>query len=261
MHTFTAVLAVDPWLPPDLAILIAPVRAAEPSDPDEHVGNAEGVLLDQDGRVAAFILRLAGRVDLRHGRVLVPATALRLTEGPYLRLAWTEDQLRAQPRLDQDLQPHNRVDGGPPVESHWMMPARPSVIPPGPFLNKSAAAWEGLQGGIVGAIVGVVAGLAVGGPAAVVPAMIFFAAGAGLAGLLSGASQESAAEASEMSLPHLDPNDHRPLAEALQRLEDRLLGPHLVAAVANGFVTARKVRPLTTSSPPAPSWRAALGWR
>jgi hypothetical protein len=188
MQTFTAVLPTDASLPADLALLAAPVSVAEPSDPDEYVGDAEGVLLDGEGRVAAFVVRLARRIDLRKDRVLVPATALRLTEGPYLHLSWTEDQLCAQPRLDGDLQPHNRVDGGLPVESHWMLPARPGVVPPGPFVNKSAAAREGLEGGLIGAIFGFVVGLAIGGPAAVVLAMIFFAAGAGLAGLLSGAS-------------------------------------------------------------------------
>jgi hypothetical protein len=64
-----------------------------------------------------------------------------------------------------------------------------------------------------------------------------------------------------MSLPHLDPNDHGPLADALQHLEDRLRGPHLIAAVAAGYVTARRLRLMATTHPPAPSWREAAGWR
>jgi hypothetical protein len=261
MQTYTAVLPIDVWMPPKLAVLVAPVCAAEPSAPDAYVGDAEGVLLDGNGRVVAFLLRLATRLEDHRARVLVPATALRLTEGPILRVAWTEDQIRAEPRLDADLQPHNRVDGGPPVESHWMMPARPGVVPPGPFLNKRAAAAEGLEGGLLGAGIGALVGLAVGGPAAAVPAMIFFAGGAGLAGLLCGASEESAAEAGEMIFRPLDSNDRSPLGLALQRLEDRLRGPHLVSALASGLVTVRRLRPITTTSSPPTSWREAAGWR
>jgi hypothetical protein len=261
MQTFTAIVPTQPQLPPDLAILLAPVRSDEPSAPDAHVARADGVLLDEEGRVVAFILRLAKTLDPHGGRTLVPATALRLTEGPKLHLAWTEDQLRAQPRLDGDLQPHNHVDGGPPVESQWM-PARPAVIPPGSGGNGVAAATEGVEGGLIGAAIGALAGLAIGGPIGAASLAVFFAAGGSLAGILSGASQDTAPEASEMHFAHLPAGDDGALGVALGKLEAWLREPRLVG---QGFVSAMRLMPMTTTEAPleAPPERAreVAGWR
>ena len=196
MHTFTAMVPAQPLLPSDLALLLAPVRATEPSAPDKYVGRTDGVLLDEDGRVVAFILRLTGRLG---ARTLVPATAMSLTAGSALRLAWTEDQLRAQPRLDQRLRLHTWIDGGPPVESQWL-PARAGVVPPGSGVNGTEAAKEGLAGGLFGAVIGGVTGLAIGGPIAGASLAVLFGGGGGLAGILSGASEETAAQAGEMKL-------------------------------------------------------------
>jgi hypothetical protein len=84
MRTFTAVLPTQLLLPMDLALLLAPVRVAEPSAPDTYVGRADGVLLDDEGRVVAFIVRLTKAIDARGARTLVPVTALHMTPGPKL---------------------------------------------------------------------------------------------------------------------------------------------------------------------------------
>src|SRR4051812_6506528 len=81
MHTFTAVVPTQALLPAELALLLAPVRVNEPSDPDEYVGRTDGVLLDRDGRVVAFILQLTRKLGARGARTLVPVTAMTLTEG------------------------------------------------------------------------------------------------------------------------------------------------------------------------------------
>jgi hypothetical protein len=256
LPTFTAVVPTRGLLPHDLAILLAPVRAAEPSAPDEYVGRADGVLLDFGGRVVAFVVRLAKKLDAHGARTLVPVTALTLEEGPMLHLSWTEDQLRAQPRLDQGLQPHNQVDGGPPVESQWM-PALPNVVPPGSGVNGTEAAKESLEGGFVGAAIGALAGLAIGGPVLAASLAVFFAAGGSLAGLLSGASQETAAEAGEMKFAPLETDDRGALGLRLQRLEERLGDPGLEAA---GLVNATRLTlATTTEASPSPSRKAAPG--
>lgn len=256
MRTFTAVTPAQPVLPPDLALLLAPVCANEPSAQDEYVGRADGVLLDELGRVVAFIVRLAKKLDARSPRTLVPLTAVTVTSGSVLRLSWTEDQLRAQPWLDEDLQPHNQVDGGPPVESQWM-PARPNVVPPAGGANASEAAKEGLGGGLIGAAFGALAGLAIGGPIGAASLAAFCAAGGSLAGILSGATHETAVEASEMKLDNLAPDTSTAPSASLQRLEERLCDPALSAA---GFVNACRLTPMTTTeAPPEEARRAAAG--
>lgn len=252
MRTFTAVTPAQPTLPPDLDLLLAPVCANEPSSP--YVGRTDGVLLNERGRVVAFIVRLSKLLVPGCPRTLVPVTAVTVTGGSLLHLSWTEDQLLAQPRLDEDLQPHNRVDGGPPVESQWM-PARPNVVPPGPGMNKMEAVKEGLEGGIIGAAIGAVAGMAMGGPIGAASLGAFFAAGGGLAGVLSGASHETAVEASEMKLDNLEPDHLTPTP--IRRLEERLRDQSLSAA---GIVHMTKLMPLTTTEP-APEQKMAAGWR
>ena len=256
MRTFTAVIPAQPTLPPDLELLLAPVCANEPSAPDEYVGRTDGVLLDEEGRAVAFIVRLSKKLDPDCPRTLVPTRAMTVTGGSLIHLTWTEDQLLAQPRLDEDLQPHNRIDGGPPVESQWM-PARPNVVPPGPGVNGSEAAKEGLEGGLIGAAIGAVAGMAIGGPIGAASLAAFCAAGGSLAGILSGATHETAVEASEMKLDNLEP-ERRPVP-AIRRLEERLRDPGLTVA---GILHAMRLTPMTTTEAPAESERAAAaGWR
>jgi hypothetical protein len=251
MHTFTAVMPTQPQLPPDLGLLLAPVCANEASAPDEYVGRTDGMLFDEEGHGVAFILRLGSKLDTHGARTLVPAAAMTLTDGPILHLAWTEDQLRAQPRLDEELQPHSRVDGGPPVESQWM-PARPNVVPPAGGLNGGEAVKEGLAGGAVGAALGAAAGLAVGGPIAAASLAVFMAAGGSLAGVLSGVTQETAPEAGEMKFQPLE-KDPSALGVALHRLEERLRDRDLEAT---GYVSTVQLTPMTTTqatSPPVPA--------
>lgn len=255
MRTFTAVIPAQASLPPDLELLLAPVCAKEPSAPDEYVGRTDGVLLDEEGHPVAFIVRLAKKLDADCRRTLVPTRALTVTGGSLINLSWTEDQLLAQPRLDEDLQPHNRVDGGPPVESQWM-PARPNVVPPGPGANGNEAAKEGLEGGLIGAAIGALAGMAIGGPIGAASLAAFCAAGGSLAGILSGATHDTAVEASEMKLDNLEPERH-PVA-AIRRLEERLRDPGLTAG---GVVHAMRLTPFTTTEAPSEQERAAAaGW-
>ena len=198
MKEYMAVTVARPTLPRAIPLpLWSPVLANEPSAPDEYVGHTEGAVLDDHGHVVAFLVRLAPKLAPSKPRTLVAASAIRITDESILQLSWSEDQLRAQPRLDDHLQPHNVVDGGPPVESRWM-PARPAVVPPGAGVNVEEAARQGLEGGLAGVVVGAVAGLAIGGPLAAMGLAAFCAAGSGLAGILSGASQESAAQTGEM---------------------------------------------------------------
>lgn len=254
METFTAVIPKRPILPQDLELLLAPVCTDEPSAPTNYVGRSDGVLLDSHGRAVAFIVRLARRLDRDCARTLVPVTALTVTTSWLLRLSWTTDQLLAQPRLDDDLQPHNRVDGGPPVESQWM-PARPNMVPPGPGVNTKEAVKEGIEGGLIGATIGAVAGMAIGGPIGAASLAAFFAAGGSLAGVLSGASHETAVEASEMKLHNLKPE--RETSPEIWHLAERLRDPALAAA---GIVSTMRLSPLTTTEAPAEHERAA-GWR
>lgn len=246
MKTLTVVLPNQPVLPPELTLLVTPVCAAEPSAPGEHVGRTEGLMLDDEGRVTAFILRLATKIAQGGARTLVPRSALRLEPGPIFHLSWTEDQLRAQPRLDENLQPHNRVDGGPPVESQWM-PARPNIVPPAEGVNTKEAVKEGVEGGLIGAAIGAVAGFAVGGPIGAASLAAFFAAGGGLAGILSGASQGTAADASEMRFAPAGKDDHPSIAAPLAALEERLTDTLLTTG---GVVTMTRVVPQTTTFVP-----------
>jgi hypothetical protein len=241
MRTFTAILPGQSALPPDLSLLMTPVSCAEPSAPGEHVGHTEGVLVDEGGHIVAFVLRLAGSIDRDRARTLVPGTALRLEPGPLFQLQWTEDQLRAQPRLDENFQPHDRVDGGPPIDSRWM-PARPNLVPPAEGVNKAEAAREGVEGGIIGAAIGAVAGFAIGGPIGAASLALFFAAGGSLAGIISGASHETAAEAGELKLDDLEQEREATPRGPLFELERRLADP---ALATSGVVTMTRFTPLT----------------
>jgi hypothetical protein len=246
MRTFTVVTPASPPLPSDLALLLAPVRANEPSDPDQYVGRSEGVLLDEKGRVVAFVVRLSPRLAAGSPRTLVSATAVTVTDDSVLHLSWTADQLLAQPRLDEDLQPHNRVDGALPVESQWM-PARPNVVPPGDGGNGKEAVKQGLEGGAAGAVLGALAGLALAGPIGALALGGFFAAGGGLAGVLAGASQETAVEAGEMKFDNIAPEHADAQSAALRILESRLRDPSLSLS---GLVHAMRFTPMTTAGGP-----------
>ncbi len=244
MRTFTAVTPLTTTLPPELSLLLAPVRTDEPSAPDEYVGRSEGVLLDEKGRVLAFIVRLSPRLMAGTPRTLVTATAVTVTDDGVMHLSWTRDQLLAQPLLDVNLEPRNQTDGGAPVESAWL-PARPNVIPPGDTTNGVEAAKEGLQGGAAGAVIGALAGLAIGGPVGALALGAFFAAGGGLAGVIAGASYETAVEAGELKYDNVAPAGGEARATAFRLLEERLRDPGLPAA---GLIHATRFTPETTTA-------------
>jgi len=252
MRTFTAVTPMRTTLSSDLALLLAPVRANEPSAPEEYVGHAEGVLLDERGRLIAFILRLSPRLVAGRPRTLVAASAITVSDDMVLHLSWTEEQILAQPRLDADLQPHNRVDGGRPVESQWM-PARPNVVPPSDSVNGKEALKEGLEGGAIGAVLGGVAGLVMGGPIGAVALAGFCAAGGSLAGIIAGATHETAIEASEMKFDNIAPENGGASRTALRLLEERLRDP---ALEASELVHISRFTPITTQTAPPERERA-----
>lgn len=244
MRTFTIITRPeDGNLPAELSLLKAPVTTAEPSAPGEYVGKTEGVVLNEGGAIVAFLVRLTARLASKgRARTLIPTTAVEI-QGPTLHVVWTEDQLLAQPRLDDNFQAHNRVDGGAPVESQWM-PARANVVPPGSGGNAELAAQEGVAGGAIGAVVGAAAGMLAGGPVAAAALGLFFAAGGGLAGVISGASQETAAEASELHLDD-DAGDNATANDPrLATLSSRLCDPALL--YATGLQSFRFV-PLTST--------------
>lgn len=250
VRTLTAVVPNKPLLSPDLVLLLAPVLAAEQSAPDEYAGRADGVLLDEAGRVVAFVIRLARRLDASAARTLVPLSALTLMQGPILRLSWTEDQLGAQPRLDEDLKPPDRLDGGPPAAGQSIAD-RPALAPQGNDVNGAETAKAGLEGGLLGAAFGALAGMAIGGPIGAASLGVFFAAGGSLTGILSEAARESAEEARELDVIGTETEGHGSFRERLGRLEDRLADPALEAA---GLVTRTRFSPMTTvaASPEQP---------
>ena len=201
MRTFTVITRTKATeLPPALELLDAPVSVEEPSASGELVGRTEGAMLDEANDVVAFVMRLDPRLaGHRPPWTLIPASAVEIEPGGGVRVGWSEDQLLAQPRLDAYFQPHERVEGGLPIESQFL-PARPNVVPPGGGLDGREALIEGAAGGVLGAALGTVAGLVAGGPLAAASLAVFFAAGGSLAGLLSGATQESAVQASELDV-------------------------------------------------------------
>ena len=241
METLIAVTPATLTLPPDLALLDAPVRAAEPSAPDEHVGRAEGALLDDKGRVVAFVVRLSPRLAPRRPRVLVSSPAVSVTDGPVLHVSWTENQLLSLPRLDENLRPHDRVNGGPPMESEWM-PARPNRMPAEGAANTREAIKEGVEGGAAGAVIGAVAGLAVAGPVGALALGGFLAAGGALAGAISGVTHETAVEAGEMKFNNITPEQGDGASSAIRLLEARLRDP---ATTLQGLVHMTRLSPLS----------------
>jgi hypothetical protein len=163
MPTFTAVLPTTANLPHDLALLLTPMRANEPSSPEAFIGRTEGALLDSAGHVVAFVVRLAPWLVAHQPRTLVSGASISVDDEGTLHTTWTENQLVMQPRLDAEMQPHDRVVNTAPIESQWM-PARPNRVPPEAGANAPAALKDAAGGAAAGALAGAVAGLAIGGP-------------------------------------------------------------------------------------------------
>jgi hypothetical protein len=248
VRSFTAVVPMRVALPPELALLLAPVLMAEPSAVDAYMGHAEGVVLDDEGRVVAFVVRLATKLADRGARTLVPATAMALMEGPMLHLSWTEEKLRAQPRLDHDLRAQAPADRDPPPDSQRML-ADSGAAPPGPGASGTEAAVEGVEGGLLGAALGAVAGMVLGGPIAAASMAVFFAVGGSLGGLIAGAAEETEPVVTEGNLPPSHAKEPDALGVALGHLEEKLrldADPELA-----GLVRTTRITPATMVEPAA----------
>lgn len=218
-------------LPDNLALLTAPLIGDETSPETEPLGVTEGVIIDETGQIAFFVVRAAAHLHLTAKRVWMPLAAVSIEERPelkqklVLRTEWTRDQLMAQPDFPEDYQlPRSHVDGGLPREGRWA-PAVPSVIPPGKGMNRAKAfrtgvLWGalGMLIGAMGALIGIALGLGSGYLAAdlvtIVTTALFFGVGAGLAGAIAGATRESAVDAG--ALHAMNPTTSGPSATVMK---------------------------------------------
>lgn len=227
MATFTAVIPVRSILPQELSLLLSPIRAREPTEPEGYVAQSEGALLDEDDRVVAFIVRLARRFVPTCPRTLVDATAVTVTDDSVLRISWTEAQLLAQPRLDDALHLQDALPGTEPLALSSMA-AHEGTAAVDDGASTKETVKEGAEGVALGAVVGALAGFAAGGPIGLSLAA-FFALGGGLVGVISGATQPTAAERNARDLQAIDPPQDRASADAIRRLGERLQDPALLA--------------------------------
>jgi hypothetical protein len=237
MRTLTAVTPATPTLPPDLALLLAPIRfAAAASVAEGYAGHAQGVILDDEGTVIAFVVRLSPKLAAGSPRTLVSASAMTVTDDSMLLLEWPQDRLLAQPRLDDDLQGEQ---GSAPVEG-----SPPGDIPPstGGDMDAKMALKEGAQGTAIGAVFGALVGLATVTPIGVLAFAAFFATGGGLLGVISGASEGSPMKT---GCDDTDPEHHNPSLRALER---ELRNPALSTL---GLVSTTRFSP-PTAAPAAP---------
>jgi hypothetical protein len=239
MRTWTAVTPSTMALPPELALLLAPVRLADAAEvKDDPVGRAEGVLLDDDGHLAAFVVRLSWKLAAGNPRTLVPASAMNVTDDSRLVLAWPQDKLLAQPRLDKDLQRQDTTDGAPAVASS----ALPTPAGPGEGrVDVSETIKEGAEGSAIGAVVGGILGGLAGGPILGFALAAFFATGGGLIGFISGGGQQTD-DAPEGAKPAS--LSAAPVRPAFQRLEEHLRDP---ALTTDGIVHTTRFSPMATN--------------
>lgn len=210
MHQLTTITrTTSDRLPESLALLAAPLIGEHDSPETEPLGRVEGAIVDEAGHVAFLVVRLAQHMRLTSKRVLCPLAAVRIEETSsqvpnklLLRTAWTRDQLFAQPEFIEDHQlPRNRTDGSPPVEGRWM-PAVPNVIPPGSGVNRSKALLLGMKWGIpaglVGMVMGALIGYVAGSTFAMLTTAVFFGLASAIAGVIAGATRDSAVDAGEI---------------------------------------------------------------
>lgn len=212
MQTWTAVTPSTMTLPPDLALLVAPVSVADaPRSIEGSVGHAEGVVLDDAGALVGFFVRLSPTLVAGSPRTLVPASALAIAEGSALVLAWPQEKLLAQRRLDDDLQHYQASSAAGPGEGK---------------VDVSETLKEGVEGSAIGAIVGGVLGGLAGGPLLGLALAAFFGTGGGLVGFIAGGAQETHA-----SPPGAKPDNlgTEPENAAFSRLQARLGDPELPA--------------------------------
>ena len=225
MHQLTTITrTTSDQLPDSLALLAAPVIGEFDSPETEPLGRVEGAIVDEAGHVAFFVVRVAQHMRLTDKRVLFPLAAARIEETAsrvpnkiILRTQWTQNQIMAQPDFTEDHQlPRNRTDGAPPVEGRWM-PAVPNVIPPGSGVNRSKALLLGMKwgipAGIIGALMGAIIGYVAGSSFAMITTAVFFGLASALAGVIAGATRDSAVDAGEIHA--MNPGTAGPGATAL----------------------------------------------
>ena len=241
MRTWTAVTPSTMALPPELALLLAPVRLTDAAEvKDDPVGRAEGVLLDDEGHLVAFVIRLSWKLAAGNPRTLVPISALDVTDDSKLVLAWPQDKLLAQPRLDKDLQRQDGAEGDPAVAS--TTPAT-TANPGEGRVDVSETIKEGAGGSAIGAVVGGILGGLAGGPILGFALAAFFATGGGRIGFISGGGQQTD-DAPEGAKPaHLSGAPVRP---AFQRLEEHLRDPQMTT---DGIVHTTRFSPMATNEP------------
>jgi hypothetical protein len=243
MRTWTAVTPSTLTLSPDLALLLAPVRlTSSPSTTaEDYVGRAEGVILDDAGRLAAFVVRLSPRLVGGSSRTLLPASAMTVTDDSVLILAWPQEKLLAQRRLDEDLQPQNAAAGGSPAAVPSPPVATTGVGPGEGKVDVNETVKEGVEGSAIGAVVGGILGGLAGGPVLGLALAAFFGVGGGLAGFISGGGQEThgAPEGAEPDTTTANRDN-----AAIARLEERLRDPMLTT---DGLVHMTRFTPLVSN--------------
>ncbi|MEO7327866.1 MAG: hypothetical protein ABI193_04770 [Minicystis sp.] len=222
MPNFTAVIPARSILPPDLALLHAPIRVRKPGDPAGHAGRCEGVVLDALEHVIAFIVRLSPQLAPTHPRTLVAASAVTGIKDAVLQLSLTEAELLQQPRLDDALHVPPPSGESDPLATASL---QASTVEGVSEESTKEALEEGAGGAAIGAVVGTVAGIVAGGPI-VLGVAAFFALSGGLIGLISGASRRTNAEIND--LVTLDPGRETPSDAALRQLGERLQDPALL---------------------------------
>ncbi len=225
MTTWTAVTPAASTLPASVALLVAPIRfASETTNSIEgSAGHAEGVVLDADGRVAGFFVRISPTLVAASPRTLVPATAFTVAGSSALVLAWPQEKLLAQRRLDEDLQHYQAAAPAAPGEGK---------------VSVDTTVKEGLEGSAVGAVVGGILGGLAGGPLLGFALAAFFATGGGLVGFISGGAQETHAPAASTKPDGLSVT---PEDDTFSQLQRRLADPELAAL---GLVDVTRFSPL-----------------
>ena len=239
MRTWTAVTPSTMALPQDLALLLAPVRVADATGAKDPVGRAEGVLLDDEGNLVAFVVRLSWKLAAGNPRTLVPAAAMSVADDSGLVLTWSQDKLLAQPRLDKDLQRQDASEGGARVIPSSAEPGAEEA--PAGRVDVSETIKEGAEGSAIGAVVGGILGGLAGGPLLGFALAAFFATGGGLIGFISGGGQQTGDTPEDAKPQHLATT---PVYPAFQRLEERLRDPMLST---DGLVHTTRFSPMATN--------------
>lgn len=231
MTTWTAVTPATSSLPADLALLVAPIRfAGETTTIEGSAGHAEGVVLDAEGHIAGFFVRISPTLAAAAPRTLVPATAFTVAGSSALVLGWPQEKLLSQRRLDDDLRHYESLPAAAPGEGK---------------VSVNDTVKEGLEGSAVGAVVGGILGGLAGGPLLGFALAAFFATGGGLVGFISGGAQKTRTPA-ESTKP--DGLSVTPEDDTFAQLQQRLVDPELAT---RGVVSLTKFSPLPAVTVPS----------